>query len=84
MLTVAVACNTGVTAGTGTAWAAPFPVSATAPGSLAASYSHTAVAGDLNAAASWTCRFTVALAATAPVAAQGITVTQPITWTLIK
>lgn len=82
-LTVSVACNTGATFGTGTAWASPYPVAATQPGNLTSTgYTHNAVAGDLNATASWTCRVTVALDANAPAAAQGITVTQPLTWTL--
>jgi hypothetical protein len=82
-LTVAVACNTGTTFGTGTAWASPYPVAATQPGNLtSAGYTHNAAAGDLNANASWTCRVTVALDANTPIAAQAVTVTQPLTWTL--
>lgn len=83
-LTVAVACNTGSTFGSGTAWVAPYPISAATPGALATSspYNHAAVLGDLNAGASWTCQFTVALSASAGFADQNITVAQPITWTL--
>ena len=50
------------------------------PGSLTTK-THTAT---LAAGAQWTCRITVALASGASVLDQGITVTQPLTWTLNK
>lgn len=83
-LTVAVACNTGATFGSGTAWTTPYPISAVTPSALATSspYNHTATAGDLNAGATWTCQFTVALSSSAGFSDQNITVAQPITWTL--
>ena len=81
-LTVAVSCSAGATLGTplwtDLAYAAgPPPLTANAK-------THTATGTELNANASWTCQFTVALAANAPFADQGITVSQPITWTLNK
>jgi hypothetical protein len=83
-LTVAVACNTGSTFGSGTAWVSPYPIAAATPSALASSgpYNHAATGADLNAGATWTCQFTVALLATAGFADQNITVAQPITWTL--
>lgn len=83
-LTVAVACNTGSTFGSGTAWLAPYSIAAATPTALASGgpYNHAATAGDLNAGATWTCQFTVALSSSAGFADQNITVAQPITWTL--
>ena len=83
-LTVAVACNTGSTFGSGTAWLTPYPIAAATPGALATSgpYNHAATAGDLNPGSTWTCQFTVALSSSAGFADQNITVAQPITWTL--
>lgn len=83
-LTVAVACNTGSTFGSGTAWTTPYPIAAATPSALATSspYNHAATAGDLNAGSTWTCQFTVALSSSAGFADQNITVAQPITWTL--
>lgn len=80
-LTVGVSCSAGSSYSAGTAWT-DLVYSAAAPPT--ATKTHNAVAGDLNAAAVWTCQFTVALSASAPVAAQGISVTQPLTWTLSK
>lgn len=79
-LTVAVSCTDGATYGA-TPWV-DLAYAAGAPPT--ATKTRTATAGDLNAAASWTCRFTVALSATASVLDQGITVSQPLTWTLNK
>lgn len=78
-LTVAVSCSDGATFNAGAAWTdlAQTPV---APGSLTAK-THTAT---LAVNSSWTCRFTVSLSASAPVSAQGVTVSQPLTWTLTK
>lgn len=83
-LTVAVACNTGGTFGSGTAWLTPYPIAAATPSAFATSgpYNHTATTGDLNAGATWTCQFTVALSSSAGFADQNITVAQAITWTL--
>lgn len=44
--------------------------------------SHTATGGELGAGATWTCRISVSLAGDAPMAAQGVTVSQPLTWTV--
>ena len=77
-LTVAVSCTAGATY-TGTPWTDLVYAAGLAPtGTL----THTAAAGDLNASASWTCRFTVALNAAASVLGQNVTVTQPMVWTL--
>ncbi|HWU32152.1 MAG TPA: hypothetical protein VN108_04715 [Marmoricola sp.] len=83
-LKVGVACNTGSTFGSGTAWAASFPIAATNPAALAGSgpYNHVATGGDLNSGATWTCQFAVTLLSTAGFVDQNITVSQPITWTL--
>lgn len=80
-LTVAVGCSPGATYSAGSAWT-DLAYAAAAPPT--ATKTHNAAGGDLNAAATWTCQFTVALSASAPVAAQGITLTQPLTWTLSK
>jgi len=75
-LTVAVTCTDGATY-TGTPWTdlkyAAGPVSGI--GTL----THTAA---IAANASWTCRFTTALNSNASVTDQGITLAQPLTWTL--
>ncbi|WP_310963247.1 hypothetical protein [Nocardioides terrisoli] len=78
-LTVAVSCSPGSSYNSGTAWS-DLAYPAAAPPST--NKSHVAASGDLNAGSSWTCRFKVALASTAGVTDQGITVTQPLTWTL--
>jgi len=77
-LTVAVSCSDGGTYAAGSAWS-DLKYTAGAPGSLPASLTHTAT---LAAGASFTCRFTVALSASASVLDQGITASQPLTWTL--
>lgn len=81
-LTVAVQCSPGATFVAGSAWTDLAYTPAAAPPTAAKT--HTAASGDLNAAASWTCQFTVALSATASPTDQGITISQPITWTLNK
>lgn len=80
-LTVAISCSPGATYSAGSAWSDLAYAAAIAP---TATKTHTAAAGDLNAGASWTCRFTVALGASANVLDQGITVTQALTWTLTQ
>lgn len=80
-LTVAVSCSPGGTYDATTAWtdlayAAGVPSTTTK--------SHAAAAGDLNAGSSWTCRLTVALAATAAVTDQAVTVRQSLAWTLAQ
>jgi hypothetical protein len=77
-LTVAVSCSNGATYSAGSAWT-DLVQAATAPSSIGASLTHTAT---LAAGASFTCRFTVALGAGASVLDQGITASQPLTWTL--
>jgi len=78
-LTVAVSCSPGATYSLVGAWSDLTYAAGLAPtGTL----THAAAAGDLNAGASWTCRFTVALNAAASVLGQNVTVTQPMTWTL--
>lgn len=79
--TVAISCSNGATYVSGSAWTGTDIVqTAVKPASLVA-LTHT---GSLAAGAQWTCRFTVALAAAAAVADQGVQVSQPITWTLNK
>lgn len=78
-LTVAISCSPGSTYSAGSAWS-DLTYSAAAPPT--ATKTHTAASGDLNAAASWTCQFTVALAAAAGPTDQNITVTQSLQWTL--
>jgi hypothetical protein len=77
-LTVAVSCSNGATYVSGSAWS-DLTYAAGAPGSIPATLTHTAT---LAAGSSFTCRFTVALSASASVLAQGITASQPLTWTL--
>jgi hypothetical protein len=79
-LTVAISCSNGATYSAGSAWADLVYV-AGAPGSIPGTLTHTAT---LAASASFTCRFTVALSAAANVLDQGITASQPLTWTLNK
>lgn len=78
-LTVAVSCSPGATYSAGTAWS---DLAYTAAAPPTATRTHTATGSELNAAAQWTCRFTVALSAAAVIASQNITVSQPLTWTL--
>ncbi|MCY7396113.1 MAG: hypothetical protein LH468_08190 [Nocardioides sp.] len=78
-LTVALSCSLGGT------FNAAAPVTglvypAGAPGSLATR----TYASGLASGASLTCRFTVAVPSGASVLAQGVTVTQPLTWTLTQ
>ena len=80
-LTVAVACSPGDSYLVGAKWL-DFEYAAAAPPTAADT--HTAVLGDLDSGAEWTCRFTVALDANASVLAQGVTVSQPLTWTLTQ
>jgi hypothetical protein len=77
-LTVAISCSNGSSYSAGSAWA-DLVSAAGAPGSIAGTLTHTAT---LAAGASWTCRFTVALSASASVLDQGITASQALTWTL--
>ncbi len=77
-LTVAISCSNGSSYAAGSAWT-DLVYAAGAPGSIPASLTRTAA---LAAGATWTCRFTVALSASASVLAQGITASQPLTWTL--
>jgi hypothetical protein len=77
-LTVAVSCSDGGTYSAGSAWS-DLKYNAGAPGSLSATLTHTAT---IAAGASFTCRFTVALSSSANVLDQGITASQPLTWTL--
>jgi hypothetical protein len=79
-LTVAISCSNGATYASGSAWV-DLVQAAVAPSSIAATLTHTAT---LAAGASFTCRFTVALAAAASVLDQGITASQALTWTLNK
>jgi hypothetical protein len=76
-LTVAVSCSNGTTYAAGSAWTDLTYAAGTASG--IGTLTHTAA---LAANASWTCRFTVALNSNASVTDQGITVSQPLTWTL--
>jgi hypothetical protein len=78
-LTVDIKCSPGATFVSGSAWS-DLNYAAAAPPT--ATKTHTATAGDLNASASWTCQISVALIASAAVADQGITVSQPLVWTL--
>lgn len=80
-LTVALSCSPGSTYASGSAWS-DLAYAAGAPPTAAKT--HTATGSELNAGASWTCRTTVALSGSASVLDQGVTVTQPITWTLNK
>lgn len=73
-LTVAVSCSNGTSYVAASAWT-DLAYAAAAPGTLSAK-THTAA---MAANSSWTCRFTVALGTNAPVTAQGITVSQPLT-----
>lgn len=77
-LTVSVNCSDGSSYVAGSKWA-DLTYSGV-PGSMG-SLTHTAT---LAAGASWTCQFGVSLPASASVLDQGITVTQPLTWTLNK
>ncbi|MFL6154532.1 MAG: hypothetical protein ACJ72D_00455 [Marmoricola sp.] len=77
-LTVAISCSNGATYASGSAWT-DLVYAAGAPGSVPGTLTHTAT---LAAGASFTCRFTVALSASASVLAQGITASQALTWTL--
>lgn len=77
-LSVQVSCSNGATYSAGSAWT-DLAYSG-APGSMP-TLTHGA---GLAAGASATCRFTVALPATASVLDQGVTVSQTLTWTLNK
>ncbi|MCW2753006.1 MAG: hypothetical protein JWQ32_417 [Marmoricola sp.] len=79
-LTVAISCSDGATYNAGTAWS-DLKYVAGAPASIGATLTHTAT---IAASASFTCRFTVALDSAASVLDQGITASQPLTWTLNK
>lgn len=79
-LTVAISCSNGATYSAGGAWT-DLVSAAGAPGSISSPLTHTAT---IAAGASFTCRFTVALGAAANVLDQGITASQPLTWTLNK
>lgn len=77
-LTVAISCSDGATYAAGSAWT-DLVQPAIAPSSIGAMLTHTA---PLAAGASFTCRFTVALSSGANVLDQGVTASQPLTWTL--
>jgi hypothetical protein len=76
-LTVAVSCSDGATFNGASTWS-DLKYTAGTAGAMP-TLTHTAA---LAANASWTCRFTVALNSNASVTDQGITVSQPLTWTL--
>lgn len=79
-LTVAVSCSDGATYTAASAWSDLRYTAGTPAGLTTGSpLTHTAT---LAPNATWTCRFTVALNANASVTDQGITVSQPLTWTL--
>jgi hypothetical protein len=78
-LTVAVSCSPGAEYDGDFAWS-DLVYTAGAPPTATAT--HTATGGDLDADATWTCRFTVAVVSGASVLAQGVAVSQPLTWTL--
>ncbi len=78
-LNVAVSCSPGTTYASGSAWG-DLAYAAAAPPT--ATKTHNATGGDLNPGASWTCRVTVTLIGSAGITDQGITLTQPLTWTL--
>lgn len=80
-LTVAVSCSPGTTYSSASAWP-DLAYAAGAPSTT--TKAHAASGGDLNAGATWTCRATVALLAAAAVTDQGVTVSQPLTWTLAQ
>lgn len=77
-LRVAISCSPGATYNAGSAWT-DLAYAAGAPPTT--TLTHTA-ANDLRPNDQWTCRFTASLVATANLTAQGITVAQPLTWTL--
>ena len=79
-LTVAISCSNGATYAAGSAWT-DLVQTAAAPSSIPATLTHTAT---MAAAAQFTCRFTVVLGGSASVLDQGVTVSQPLTWTLNK
>lgn len=78
-LTVSAKCSPGATFVAGSAWS-DLSYAAAAPPT--ATKTHTATAGDLNVGSTWTCEVVVALSASAPLADQGITLSQALTWTL--
>ncbi len=80
-LTVALSCSPGDTYLDATKWI-DLAYSAAAPATT--SKQHARLVDDLDAGKSWTCRFTVALKPNASVLAQGVTVSQPLTWTLTQ
>ncbi|GAB3763005.1 hypothetical protein FB382_001328 [Nocardioides ginsengisegetis] len=79
-LTVAISCSPGTSYSSGSAWT-DLVQSAVAPASIGATLTHT---GAIAANGSATCHLTVALSATANVLDQAVTVTQPMTWTMVK
>jgi len=78
-LTVAISCSGGSTYAAGSAWTDL--VRGAGPAGTIPTLTH---AAGLAAGASATCRFTVALPSGASVLDQGVTVSQPLTWTLDK
>lgn len=80
-LTVAASCSPGATYSAVTKWLDLEYAAAKPP---TASDEHARLVDDLDAGKSWTCRFTVALKSDASVLAQGVTVSQPLTWTLTQ
>lgn len=79
-LTIAVGCTDGATYTGDTDEWADLKQTATAPDSMQ-TRTHSAT---LAPNAIWTCRFSVSLDSSAPVDAQGISLTQPLIWTLTK
>jgi hypothetical protein len=79
-LTVAISCSNGSTYSSGSAWTDLVYAAGNISG-IPATLTHTAT---LAAGASFACQITVALPSGASVADQGITVSQPLTWTLNK
>lgn len=77
-LSVSVNCSNGTSYVSGSKWSDLTYTGA--PGSMG-TLTHTA---SLAAGANWTCEFVASLSATASVLDQGITVSQPLTWTLNK
>jgi len=78
-LRVAISCSAGSTYVAGSAWTDLVYPSAAPP---TVTKTHTPAFAELNPNATWTCQVSVSLQASAPIAAQGIIVSQPLTWTL--
>lgn len=76
-LSVAVGCSDGATYNAGAAWTGLRYTAGPAGGIGTLTQTQSLAPG-----ATWTCRFTVTLSTSASVLSQGITVSQPLTWTL--